>query len=163
MFGTQRILVPVDYTDVAAAAASAAIQLAAFHKATLYVLHVNKEMDGDFRRKIVTAPSDHGVEESIAYHERNMKEFLEKEYVRAAEAGHVIEKANVEFIIAGGDWFETTMGIVEDEKIDLIVTGTHGPQGMRSWLFGTKSEQLVHKSDCSVFVVKPQGYPYLRD
>jgi nucleotide-binding universal stress UspA family protein len=30
-------------------------------------------------------------------------------------------------------------------------------------LTGSMSEKLVRKAPCSVYVVKPQGYPYLRD
>ena len=58
--------------------------------------------------------------------------------------------------------FEITE-LIEDEEIDLVVSGTHGGHGLKGWLLGSTTEQLVRKSSCSVFVVKPQGYPYLRD
>ena len=47
-------------------------------------------------------------------------------------------------------------------EIDLLVTGTHGRKGL-GILTGSVSEKLVARSPCSVLVVKPFGFPYLRD
>jgi nucleotide-binding universal stress UspA family protein len=53
--------------------------------------------------------------------------------------------------------------LIDEHELDLIVTGTHGGRGIKGLLLGSMSQQLVRKASCSVFVVKPQGYPYLRD
>ena len=62
-----------------------------------------------------------------------------------------------------GDWLEVTMGLIDEHELDVIVTGTHGGKGLKGFLLGSMSEQLVRRASCSVFVVKPQGFPYLRD
>lgn len=163
MFDTQRILVPVDYTEVSRAAVSVAIQMASLHKSSLFVLHVNKELDGNLRRRLDTPTEGDEIEESILVHEKHLKDVLALEYKRAEEAGKPLKKVPVTFLIAGGDWYETTASFIEEDKIDLVVTGTHGATGLKGFLLGSKSEQLVHRTSCSVFVVKPQGFPYLRD
>lgn len=53
--------------------------------------------------------------------------------------------------------------MVDEHELDLIISGTHGPKGLKGFLMGSTTEQLVAKATCSVFVIKPKGYPYLRD
>lgn len=163
MFQARHILVPVDYSDVARAAISMAIQLAHHHGAKLTLVHVAKGLDAALAERIVTAPTDHVIEETIAAEESALLDALNLEVQRAQAAGLAVGSPQARYIVSSGDPVESICTMVEDDKVDLIVMGTHGPQGLKARLFGTVSEQLLHKASCSVFVVKPQGYPYLRD
>ena len=51
----------------------------------------------------------------------------------------------------------------EAEDADLVIVGSSGAGSITRFLLGSVTEQLVARAPCSVFVVKPQGYPYLRD
>ena len=66
-------------------------------------------------------------------------------------------------MVTGGDWLEVILRLVREQEMDLVVTGTHGRKGVRGFFVGSVSEQLVARADCSVLVVKPHGFPYLRD
>ena len=53
-----------------------------------------------------------------------------------------------------GESVEALRGFLEEEKVELLVTGTHGFSGMKRLLLGSVSEQVLHRVDCPVLVVK---------
>jgi len=163
MFAVKRILVPVDYSDVSSAALSAAIQLADRHDAKIFVLHVQKDLDKALQRRIVTNPNESLLEKGIASDEMEIMKAVELEYQRAESEGKFLKHVEIEAHVSGGEWTEVMLQMVADEEIDLIICGTHGPKGLKGLFLGTMADQLVAKASCSVWVVKPSGYPYLRD
>lgn len=163
MYKVENILVPIDYSEVSRAAVSMAIQVADRHDATIYLLHVQKDLDRQLKQRIVTAPNENVLSDVIDADEKQLLELLNLEYTRCNKAGHELKRAPVHLIVSGGEWLDVALRIIEDEEIDVVMSGTHGPQGIKGFLLGSVTEQLVARSTCSVFVVKPQGYPYLRD
>jgi nucleotide-binding universal stress UspA family protein len=163
MFTVSRILVPIDFSDVSRAALSAAVQLADRHNAHLYVLHVQSNLDKDLQKRLTSAPNSSVIEKGIAAGELNLMNMIEREYVNAEKNGLYLRDVPITVQISGGDVLEVVLQMVEDDRIDLIVAGTHGPRGLKGIFSATKTEKLVHRASCSVFVVKAAGYPYLRD
>ena len=163
MFTVHRILVPIDFSDVSRAALSAAIQLADRHNAHLYVLHVQTNLQRDLHKRLNSAPNESVIEKGIAAGELNLMNMIEREYLNAEKSGLYLRDVPITVQISGGDILDAVLQMVEDDRIDLIVAGTHGPKGLKGIFSATKTEKLVHKAPCSVFVVKPAGYPYLRD
>ncbi len=160
---TQRILVPLDFSEVSRAALSIGLQLADTNGGTLYLLHVVKELDRELKKRLVSAPNDSVIEDGIKDTERSIYEAVELEYARARQAGHKLRTCPMNVHVTGGDWLDVCLRLIEDEEIDLVISGTHGGKGIKGFLLGSTTEQLVRKAACSVYVVKPQGYPYLRD
>ena len=163
MQGIKRILVPTDFSEVSHAALSMALQLASDYDAQLFVLHVVKDMDRELKKRLVSAPNDEFIETAIRNGEKAILDAVELERNRAREAGKQLKNSPLKMIVTGGDWLEVSLNMIDEHDLDLIVTGTHGGSGIKSFLLGSMSEQLVRRAACSVFVVKPQGYPYLRD
>ena len=163
MQGIKRILVPTDFSEVSHAALSMALQLASDYDAQLFVLHVVKDMDRELKKRLVSAPNDEFIETAIRNGEKAILDAVELERSRAREAGKQLKNSPLKMIVTGGDWLEVSLNMIDEHDLDLIVTGTHGGSGIKSFLLGSMSEQLVRRAACSVFVVKPQGYPYLRD
>lgn len=163
MQAIKRILVPTDFSEVSHAALSMALQLASDYDAQLFVLHVVKDMDRELKKRLVSAPNDEFIETAIQNGEKAILDAVELERSRAREAGKQLKSSPLKMIVTGGDWLEVSLKMIDDHDLDLIVTGTHGGSGIKSFLLGSMSEQLVRRAACSVFVVKPQGYPYLRD
>jgi nucleotide-binding universal stress UspA family protein len=159
----KRILVPIDFSEVSHAALSMALQLASDYNAQLFVLHVVKDMDRELKKRLVSAPNDDVIENAIRGGEKAILDAVELERSRAKEAGKALKNSPLKMLVTGGDWLEVSLNLVEEQDIDLVVTGTHGGKGIKGFLLGSMSEQLVRRVACSVFVVKPQGYPYLRD
>ena len=159
----KRILVPIDFSEVSHAALSTALQVASDNDARLFVLHVVKELDRELKKRLVSAPNDDVVESSIRDGEKRILDAVQLEQDRAREAGRSLKSVPLKMLVTGGDWLEVTLGLIDEHELDLIVTGTHGGSGIKSLFLGSMSEQLVKKATCSTFVVKPQGFPYLRD
>ena len=159
----KRILVPLDFSDVSRAALSIGLQLAHANDGKLYVLHIIKELDRELKRRLVSAPNDSVIENGIQDSERDILEAVDLEYKRARQAGHKLKSVPMNMVVSGGDWLEVALSLIQDAELDVVVTGTHGGKGLKGFLLGSMSEQLVKKASCSVFVVKPQGFPYLRD
>lgn len=160
MFSATKILVPVDFSDTSRAAISAGLQIAAMNGGTLYLLHVEHGMEEEV---------DQGSEEAadalsqIDAHEKAMQAAVDLEIQRCAEAGRKLPVVPVVFRVSGGDWREVANGMVDELRLDLIVTATHGPKGLKERVLGSESERLLSAVTCSVMVVKPKGFPYLRD
>ena len=53
-----------------------------------------------------------------------------------------------------GDPREALLRLVEDERVDLIVMGSHGRTGLAKLLLGSVSSHVVTHARCSVLVVK---------
>ena len=159
----KRILVPLDFSEVSRAALSMGLQLAAANDAKLLVLHVVKDLDKQLQKRLVSAPNETVIEDGIQDNERNILDAVQLEHSRAEQAGRPMKIVPLNMVVTGGEWLEVCLKMIEDDEIDLVVSGTHGGKGIKGFLLGSTTEQLVRKSSCSVYVVKPQGFPYLRD
>ena len=59
-----------------------------------------------------------------------------------------------------GDAATEIMEYVKEQRIDLIIAGSHGYGNLKSIWVGSVSRKLVHYSDCSVLIVKGPGKEY---
>ena len=51
------------------------------------------------------------------------------------------------------------LGIAKDDKVDLIVAGTHSRSGLDRFILGSTAEQLIRSASCPVLTVGPQSRP----
>ncbi len=163
MFNIEKILVPFDFSNVAQAALSLALQLGEQQEAQLHILYVEQRLDRDLKRRLDTAPGESVIEDTILENEKALLNAVEKERERAQDAGRTLTCSSITPHVVGGSWYQAAMNLVTEQEIDVIVVGTHGRQGLLELVRGTETEEWVRKAPCSVFVVKPQGFPYLRD
>ncbi|HJN75403.1 MAG TPA: universal stress protein [Myxococcota bacterium] len=163
MFSAKKILVPVDFSDVSRAAISAALQMAAASSGEVWLLHVERGLESDMAEAIQTAPNETVIENQIRFDEHALTEAAALEAQRCAEAGKPLPFVPVHVRVTGGSWLEVAIDMISELQLDLVITGTHGRKGVAGFLMGSVSERLAGKAPCSVFVVKPQGFPYLRD
>ena len=163
MFVAKRFLVPVDFSDVSRAAVSAALQLAAANQGEIWLLHSAEGMDQELKKRLVSAPDETVISDTISFDEHALKQAADEEKQRFAEAGRYLPDVPIHTHVTGGDWLDVALELVDEHQIDVIVSATRGKSGVKAWLLGTITEKLVAKAPCSVFVVKAAGYPYLRD
>jgi len=62
-----------------------------------------------------------------------------------------------EVTIVEGDLWPTINEIVEKQKVDLIVMGTHGRKGVSRALLGSTAEEVFRKASCPVLTVGPHA------
>jgi universal stress protein A len=162
MYTAKKLLVPVDFSDVCRAALSAALQIAADHSGELHLVNVQEGMDREIKRRISSAPNDTVIEDTIRATEQALRDAAELEMQSCIDAGAPLPPVPLSTHVTGGEWLEQILRLTRELEIDLLVTGTHGRKGL-GILTGSVSEKLVARSPCSVLVVKPFGFPYLRD
>jgi len=153
MFTTKRILVPIDFSEVAHAAISTALQVADRNEICEIIgLHVQPDLTDELERRMEVAPHGNTMMNTIEDHEASVRTAFQVELDRAAAAGVPLRAPKLRAYVSGGDW------------LDVCLQVTHGgAPGLKGLLVGSDTERLVHRAPCSVFVVKPAGYPYLRD
>ncbi|MEW5790242.1 MAG: universal stress protein [Pseudomonadota bacterium] len=144
----QRILAPVDYSDLAALAARMAAELAAQQQAELTLLHV-------FAPPIIypelpetaVPPLLETTEEIRAIAEREMQALTDRlraDYPRLQ--GRVVESADRPA--------SAIADVAKEINADLIVIGSHGRSGLSRLLLGSTADRVVHEAPCAVLVVK---------
>jgi universal stress protein A len=65
---------------------------------------------------------------------------------------------DIEHVVLTGIPYEEISRFAEEEKIDLIVIGTHGRTGLDRMLFGSTAEQVVRHAPCPVITVRLPKY-----
>jgi nucleotide-binding universal stress UspA family protein len=87
--------------------------------------------------------------------------------VAGVDAGVSLAGAEAELRAAGiatesrtatGDPRDVLLRLVEDERVDLVVMGSHGRTGLAKLLLGSVSSHVVTHAHCSVLVVKEDAH-----
>jgi nucleotide-binding universal stress UspA family protein len=145
MLPLKKILWPTDFSEPSFVALEAANELALKFSAELYVMHVVSALP------VVPGPSGPTSFNVSLYEEElqksadnSVQEIIEKRIPAGVEAHAVV-----------------TSGLVADEiiheaerqKINLIVTSTHGETGWRHLIFGSVAEKIVRMAPCPVLTI----------
>jgi nucleotide-binding universal stress UspA family protein len=64
----------------------------------------------------------------------------------------------LEVIIRQGEIWPQLQTVIREQKVDLVVMGAHGRQGMKKFLLGSVAEQIFRQADCMVLTVGPACY-----
>jgi len=139
----ETILVPVDGSAGAEAAAAHAVDLATIHGATVHALYVV-----DVRMSPISADMDH--DEVVALVDESGERPTAAVIDRAERAG----VPSVEAIRLGIP-HRVIEAYAEDEGVDLVVMGTHGRTGIEHALVGSVTERVVRTLDVPVLTVHP--------
>jgi nucleotide-binding universal stress UspA family protein len=74
----------------------------------------------------------------------------------AKQLHQMLEAVPHEVTVAEGDLWPILSEIVNQQKTDLIVMGTHGRTGMTRALLGSATEEIFRKAHCPVLTVGPR-------
>ena len=146
MLTIKRILFPTDFSTCAESAFAQAAFLAERYGAELHVLHVEVE------------PQHHPAAElldELLIDEQSApaptQPLLAQRYARSATAAPFLVHAHLEALSAA----DAILDYATEHDVDLIVMGTHGRRGMRRFWLGSVAEEVVRRSTCPVFTVRP--------
>lgn len=134
-----RILVPIDGSDVATSAARAAVDIARLFDSDLHVIHV-----------VESEPYPMGFGDAMDELARYGREALETVEAQATDAGVDITTAVVD---EGEAVHRAILGYADDNAVDLIVMGTHGRSGLGRMILGSVTEQTLRHSSVPVMTV----------
>lgn len=139
----QNILVATDFSPCSKMALTYAAALARQEKARMFLAHVVP------LEPLSPIPMDAGpgTFENLAHDARTL---MKKECVRP-------ELAGIEFrsLIEHGDFWPAIDTLIHDQKIDLVVVGTHGREGVSKLLMGSTAEEVFRRAACPVITVGP--------
>lgn len=140
----QRILCPVDFSNVSAKALAYAERLAAGSGAELVLLHAF-DIPASHAYADLQNPADEAIRKQFAEVPLSSPQTKSVRVLHAGPPGEVI------------CW------LAENRGCDLIVMGTHGRTGLKHLLLGGVAEYVVQHARCAVLTVsdKPAALPPL--
>jgi nucleotide-binding universal stress UspA family protein len=97
-----------------------------------------------------------GVDAGVSLMVEVSAEQVAEARARVAEAETELRAAGIatESRVPTGDPREALLRLIDDERVDLIVMGSHGRTGLAKLLLGSVSSHVVTHAHCSVLVVK---------
>jgi len=141
------ILVTTDFSQVSKTALPYATALAIQYEAKIVVAHA---LTPEPRLNGPVAPMP--VEADPAWLEADTKL---AEYVLSNSRG--VRPAKV--LLECGDLWTVISDVIQKNEIDLVVTGTHGRQGLRKLVLGSEAEKIYRRATCPVLTIGPQVPP----
>lgn len=149
MFKT--ILAPVDRSALTARELDTAVSLAERFDAQLIVLRV---MPDAASLKAGEAEVDLDVID------RETRTLLAE---ALSQLGGRVSPEHVKAEVRSGPVVGTILEAAGEWQADLVVVGSHGRSGPIEWFTGSTAEQVVARCPSSVLVVKPEGFPFLKE
>ncbi len=138
----KRVLYATDFDEVGVRAAHRAKQIAKENRAQLFLVHVVEPIPA------YAYPGFAGFAEV----EMSIREQAEKELKNLAEQLEVDAK---HCILAFGSIKHEVLRVAEENKIDLIVSGSHGKHGL-AILLGSTADAILHGAHCDMLIVRPE-------
>ena len=143
------ILFPTDFSEGSAQALEYAIDMATRYGAKLSVIHVIYD--------VVRATGWYVPHASVG----EMYKDLEKSAQKELDAFGVKELSalkDIERSVLLGVPHEEILNFAKQEKVDMIIMGTHGRKGLDRILFGSTASQVVRFAPCPVLSVRLPQY-----
>jgi nucleotide-binding universal stress UspA family protein len=141
----KRILVPTDFSECAKCAAEAAIQLAKRLNGEVHFLHfmsipmnwIHLEIDQDQLYPDIKA--------DISEANKELKALQNLAHKVGVTAKYFLDYSESQ---------AHTIKYIKENKIDLVVMGSHGASGFRELFIGTNAQKVVRLSPVPVLIVK---------
>jgi len=145
----KKILVALDGSEPSNNALSFAIELASTWRAELLILSVMPP-----ESKLFYASSGTPLINVEEYLESLRKVYLKvlKDAEKKVEKGH--PEINVSTVLRKGHVSSEIIDAADSEEVDLIVMGSRGLSGIKSWFLGSTSKNVVEHCKKPIFIVK---------
>jgi nucleotide-binding universal stress UspA family protein len=143
----RNILVATDFSKPSKAALPYAIGLARQYGAKVFVAHALSPAPH------LTVPLEPmPVSDDLVWLDakRNIAKFL---------PGDAPENPPCEAILRRGGFWDVISNVIQEKSIDLVVSGTHGRQGLRKLVLGSDAEKIYRRATCPVLSVGPRVLP----
>ena len=143
----KKILFATDFSEGSSSSLPYAVSIAKQYGAKLYFVHVIYDVMKTSGWYVPHVSMDELYKDM----EKNAKAQLEKSFIEEIRG-----YKDVEHVVLKGTPYEEISRFAEENKIDLIVIGTHGKTGLDRMLFGSTAEQVVRHAPCPVITVRPK-------
>jgi len=140
----QRILVPIDGSQLSLKAAKQGIYIARKLESKVVFLYV---IDVRMIETSSLTGTDTGI---LRTRLRNVAERCLNEAAKLAEEENIMFQNRIREGLPAEDILKE----IEDEKIDLVIMGSKGMSGAHRVIIGSTAEEIVRWSPCPVLIVK---------
>jgi nucleotide-binding universal stress UspA family protein len=134
----QRILVPIDASELSASVIPLAVGLARLYDAEILLLHA------------VDLSAFHYPEVIVPHLQEDAEKLLDRRR-------RSIEGVPVRLRLVQGRAAEKILDVAAEEKVDLVTMTTHGYSGLTRWSYGSVAEQVVRHGTCPLLVQRMPG------
>lgn len=148
MFAFNKILVPLDGSQLAELALKPALQVAQAAQAELILL---RSMIPVYTTMPVVAGE---YEWAWPEYAREQVRSEAREYLEAVRNRYTQANLSLRTLAVEGDAASLILDVAEEEDVDLIVMAPHGWSGANKLLLGSVTERVLHQATCPVFVVR---------
>ena len=152
MISIEKILHPTDFSVNSNHALKYACAFAAHFGAELHLLHVVADL------AMITLPPMEGFLPEGYY--ENARKHANEELAKLRTKAMTGKNRIVRQILEGSPFLEI-MSYAKDNKIDLIIMGTHGYSGLTHLVMGSIAEKVVRSSPCPVLTVHPENHEFV--
>ncbi|QLG27521.1 universal stress protein [Halorarum halophilum] len=150
-FRPDRVLLPTDGSDAAAAAERVALWLADEYGATVEALSVVETPT------LTTASDPAGMTGDAIDEVRGVLTEQAEDAVESVEEDGEAAGVTVETAVGEGRTHERILTAAEERDADLIVIGSHGRGGVERFVLGSVAEKVLRLADRPVLVVPSEG------
>ena len=151
----ERILCPIDFSDLSNLALKYAAIGAREFKAELSILHADTfDMPRYF---------SHSEDDALLRQLQETKKAVRKmirEHARKI-LGSLADQLPLTFEAVEGHPIDAIMNAAENDRTDLIVLGTHGYSGLQRFLLGSVTENVVRNTKVPVFTVRQKAHDFI--
>lgn len=141
----RRILVPIDFSETGMLALEHASFMARLAKADLLLLHVLPVQEYHFE-----------IPEPVMRIENHdeVNRIVEQKLAETVDRVRANYGCSARSLSARGKVSHEIMEVAKDEKVDLIVMGTHGASGFEEFFIGSNAHKVVTVAPCPVITVQ---------
>ena len=143
--GKWKILCAVDLSEHSKAVAEYAVLLAKGLGASVLVVYTAPSLSQYVGFHVPPNTIENFVGEIVTGAEKSMEAFVAENFAGVEAKGQVLI----------GYAAEEILNRAHEEKVDIIVMGTHGRKGIDRILFGSVAEKVVKNADMPVLTIRP--------
>jgi nucleotide-binding universal stress UspA family protein len=134
---TDLILCPIDFSDCSSLAVDFVGRLAEPNRTKVILLHV------------IQPGSDEDRPQSMA------SAWVKSARNKLNEQALLDRAIDVKFLVHRGNPSELIVKMANQERVDMVVMGTHGQSGWRKLMVGSVAQDVMRKAECPVVTVRP--------
>lgn len=142
----KKILVPTDFSECAVKAGKVAMELAKQQDASLHFLHII-DIPADWITIVSKAETTlyADITKKVNDHQQQLAQLVSEARSEGVDARkHLLYNQDYKGILT----------YAHDQKVDMIVMGSHGASGFREWLIGSNAQRVVRGAEVPVLVIK---------
>lgn len=143
----QTIACCTDFSENAGSAVKSAASLAKKYNAKLVVIHVLPFVINPLLTEVEAKKQEETKEGLVVRIETQMQD----------EYASILGNLDYEFVVLDGHVSTEILNYLTEKKIDLVVLGAYGLEGMGLVFFGSVAKRVAHKAPCSVMIIRSPG------